>query len=218
MRVLVFDTETTGLPEGRNPSITHSDKWPHIVQLSYLMYDTEKVQILTCHDHVVAIPEDVAISEESQNIHGITKSMCRRKGVPIEYALDDFNDCLQQCDRVVGHNLSFDKRMIMVESIRLKRRQYFTRDGRGKMEYCTMKNSTNICAIETVSATGDIYYKYPTLEELHHILFNSRPKGMHDSMADVLICLRCYGQVVHDHDITKEGCRRIKQLYKLYCV
>ncbi len=33
MKVLIFDTETTGLPEGKNPSIMDTCKWPHIVQI-----------------------------------------------------------------------------------------------------------------------------------------------------------------------------------------
>ena len=40
MKVLIFDTETTGLPEGKNPSIYETQKWPHIIQLSYIVYDS----------------------------------------------------------------------------------------------------------------------------------------------------------------------------------
>ena len=42
MLILVFDTETTGLPTERNASIFDNDKWPYIVQLSYIIYDTYK--------------------------------------------------------------------------------------------------------------------------------------------------------------------------------
>ena len=40
MRVLVFDTETTGLPQTKilNPDTLH--QWPTIVQFSYIIYDT----------------------------------------------------------------------------------------------------------------------------------------------------------------------------------
>jgi hypothetical protein len=39
MRVLVFDTETTGLPQTKilNPDTLH--QWPTIVQFSYIIYD-----------------------------------------------------------------------------------------------------------------------------------------------------------------------------------
>ena len=45
MRVLVFDTETTGLPTERNASIYHVDKWPYIIQLSYIIYCTGNPQV-----------------------------------------------------------------------------------------------------------------------------------------------------------------------------
>jgi hypothetical protein len=46
MRVLVFDTEATGLPKTKiiNPDALHL--WPHIVQFSYLIYDTELNDVL----------------------------------------------------------------------------------------------------------------------------------------------------------------------------
>ena len=49
MKVLVFDTETTGLPKD-NSNIYRTDMWPHVLQLSYLMYDTEKNKIITNQD------------------------------------------------------------------------------------------------------------------------------------------------------------------------
>ena len=52
MKVLVFDTETTGLPTERNPSITETEKWPHVVQLSYILYDVDENKILTICDEL----------------------------------------------------------------------------------------------------------------------------------------------------------------------
>ena len=43
MKVLVFDTETTGLLPSQFPRVTSNlSKFPYIVQLSYIVYDTEK--------------------------------------------------------------------------------------------------------------------------------------------------------------------------------
>ena len=219
MKVLVFDTETTGLPTERNPSIADTHKWPHVIQISFVLYETTTCKVLSCQDHIVKLDPSTPISEESAKVYGITRSLCTRKGVPISHAISDFNNALMAADCVVGHNLSFDKRMVMVESIRLRWRQFFTRSGKGKKEYCTMKNGVELCAIETTnSTTGEKYMKYPNLSELHHKLFGVLPKGTHDSMADVLICLRCYGMMRHNHDIAKHGCPVLKNLYRLYCV
>ena len=217
MKVLIFDTETTGLPTERNPSIRETNKWPHIIQLSYIVYDTDTCYILDWSDDIIRLDDGVDITEGSINIHKITRSMSKRKGIPLIDAVNKFNGALQDCDRVVGHNISFDKRMIMVESIRLRISQYFTINGRGKPEQCTMKVNVDTCKIEATSRSGEKYFKYPTLTELHSHIFNQSPKGMHDSMADVIICARCYGMLNHDHDVIKDGCAKFKSFHKTYC-
>ena len=63
MKILVFDTETTGLPE-KNASIYDTDKWPHIVQLSYVLYDMETNHSII-QDNYIKIDESVVISERS---------------------------------------------------------------------------------------------------------------------------------------------------------
>ena len=47
---MVFDTETSGLPKERNPSIYDTDKWPHIMQLSYIIYDIETGELDETYD------------------------------------------------------------------------------------------------------------------------------------------------------------------------
>ena len=38
MKVLVFDTETTGLPK-KGASLSHPELFPYIVQISWLVFD-----------------------------------------------------------------------------------------------------------------------------------------------------------------------------------
>ena len=218
MKLLVFDTETTGLPAGRNLSVGDVDKWPHIIQLSYILYDTEINKTCSCVDDIIKLADDVHISSKSIEMHGITRSTSIRKGISMADALNNFNNVLQEADWVIAHNISFDKNMIMVESIRLGIEQHFSYgSGYGIKEYCTMRNSVKVCKIEKESAAGNIYYKFPTLTELHNHLFNFTPNNTHDSMSDVLICLRCYYVLVHKEDVVTKGCGIIRKLYNLYC-
>ena len=75
MKVLVFDTETTGLPEKRNTSILETEKWPYIVQISWVTYDTE-TESYEMEDHIIDCGVD--IPQESVNIHGISKKISER--------------------------------------------------------------------------------------------------------------------------------------------
>ena len=215
MKVIVFDTETTGLPQGWNTSILETDKWPHIVQISWILFDIDKKEVINMEDHIINC--GVPIPEESVNIHGITKQRSERKGVPLSDAMNLFDRDLQEADVVVAHNISFDKRMLMVEAIRHHRKQYFTRDGVRKQEVCTMKSTKDICKIERNNSKGEVYNKYPTLSELHNHFFGYNPSGTHDSMADVLICLRCYLLLETGRDIIKGTRGQLSSIYELYC-
>ena len=201
MIVLVFDTETTGLPETKNASIFETDKWPYIVQLSYILYDITNNHLLELEDLIINC--DIDVPEEASNIHGITTNMCRIRGMNINTALDIFDSALKKADVVVGHNISFDKRLYMVETIRRNRKQYFTVNKIKKQEYCTMKNGRDLCKIEKLSQTGEIYYKYPTLTELYYHLFNKTPQGVHNSLNDILACFRCYYKMTQNNDVLK---------------
>jgi len=41
MRLLIFDTETTGLPKSRQPSSKGPNNWPHIVSISWVILDAD---------------------------------------------------------------------------------------------------------------------------------------------------------------------------------
>lgn len=229
MKVLVFDTETTGLPIGRNPSITESGKWPHIVQLSYILYDMDENRIITFTDDIINISDDVNLTSESVAIHGITRERSNKEGIPIQIALRKFNVALKRSDVIVGHNISFDKRVIMAECKRNNIWQDFTSKTSRKVEYCTMKNTVELCKLEkkikdtgtgteissTIETSSDTVtdtsketnlkpsYKYPKLSELYCHLFNcGMPNGVHNAIIDVIVCLRCYVRLETGLDIT----------------
>ena len=214
MKILVFDTETTGLPEENNVSILYTFRWPYIVQLSFIYYDSEINDIIEYYDNVIKLPENITIPEDSINIHGITNEAMREKGISIRTALKKFNDILKDCDIVVAHNISFDKRMIMVECIRNKISQYFTRGQNKKFEFCTMKNSKNICKIKMVNYKGEEYFKSPKLSELYTFIFKEEPRNLHNSFVDVLLCLRCYFAIIENKDIIINN--DIKKLFLEY--
>jgi len=220
MKVLVFDTETTGLPIGRNPSIVDVQKWPHILQLSYILFDTVNKQIVTMRDDLIKIPAEVEITPGSEAVHHISRVMCEANGISINDALNYFNKALTQADVIVGHNISFDKRLIMVECIRSKQFQKFTVNGIRKEEYCTMKKGADLCQMLVTNSSGETYFKYPKLTDLHQKLFTNKPEGIHNALIDVLICCRCYMKMVEDYDFMAEESsderNELKNLYKLY--
>jgi len=222
MKVIVFDTETTGLPEDYTASFKDSSKWPHIIQLAFIVFDTETKEILDYSDKIIKLDQSVQISSESIAIHKITRERSEKEGIPIKNVLDYFINWLTDVDIIIAHNISFDKRMVIVESYRNQIQNVFVnKDGRQMKEYCTMKNSTNICKIKTINKrTGTTYNKFPSLSELHAYLFEVAPKGTHNAIADVMICLRCYIKLTDLYDIVsdKKVILVFQALFNSYCL
>lgn len=216
MKVLVFDTETTGLPEN-GVSIYDKSKWPYIIQLSYILYDISENSALIKNNYIKIDPS-IIISQESFAIHNISREILDMQGINIVDALKDFNEYLKLCDVVVGHNISFDKRLIFVECFRHNIKQYFTQfvnnEKQNKSEFCTMKNTTDFCKLERLSKTNKVYNKSPKLSELYALLFPNEllPKDLHNSLIDVTMTLRCYLKYVYNFDV-KEVNETIKQLF-----
>jgi hypothetical protein len=68
-----------------------------------------------------------------------------------------------------------------------------------------MKESIEICKIKAVSRMGKEYNKFPSLSELHKHYFGFVPSGLHNSLNDVVIGLRCFGKMRFDLDICDEN-------------
>ena len=216
MNVLVFDSETTGL-QVKGASIYDKSKWPYIIQLSYIFYDLSINSVLI-KDNYIKLDSSITISQESYNIHNISREILDAQGIHIVDALKDFNECLKVCDIVVGHNISFDKRLIFVECFRHNVKQYFTEFKDNVMiqkpEFCPMKNTNEFCKLERLSATNKVYYKHPKLSELYEKLFPNEPlpKDLHNSLVDVAMTIRCYLKYIYNFDI-KEVNDTFKQLF-----
>jgi DNA polymerase-3 subunit epsilon len=220
MKVLIFDTETTDLPADQNAPISDSSKWPYIIQLSFMVFDTKTKEILEYSDNIIQLDTTVEISPASIAIHQITAQRSQTEGIPIKQALTHLADNMSEADVIVGHNILFDKRMLMVEFTRNKMKNSLYKNGLPIPEYCTMKRTTDVCKIPTTNKkTGEIYNKYPTLTELHTHLFCRKPRGTHNAIADVMICLRCYIMLTEKYDIANDNEVKLvfRSLYASYC-
>jgi len=214
MKVIVFDTETTGLPKTKFLSNGLLNLWPYIVQLSYIIYDINEKELVKIRDSIIKIPYGIEIPQEVSKLHGITNDISYSQGIDIENIIEEFMEDLNNCDYIIGHNIEFDINMIKVELMRLNIAvnkkmnlyyKYLEFLSKCKNFYCTMQESIDLCAIKKVNKMGKEYFKFPKLIELHQKLFDSSPKGLHNSLNDILICLRCYYKMKFDKDIINEN-------------
>ena len=194
MKLLIFDTETTGLPKMKLLKET-VEFWPFMVQFSFLLFDIDSYSYQE-FDYVIKCPTPI----ENDHIHGITSSMNKQRGFDFADIYPIFEECYKQADLCIGHNLSFDIEMLRAECFRIGKE--FVMD---IPSYCTMKSSTKLCALPNM--------KWPTLLELHRHLFQESPSDLHNSMIDVWACLRCYIKIMYQYDIT-DKIKKIKLILK----
>lgn len=229
MRVLVFDTETTGLPQTKilNPDTLY--QWPTIVQFSYVIYDISLNEIMESKDYIIKVPEHVLIPEDSTKIHGINNEISSNKGILIDIVLNEFFYYLRNVDCIIGHNIKFDINMINVELLRIIYNKHLPDEKLKSYKYdlhyitnytnicCTLHDSISFCNIKAIDKFGRPYLKYPKLIELHQILFNSSPNNLHNSFNDILVTLRCFMKLKYNLDLL-EKCNSFKQLACNICL
>lgn len=213
MKVLVFDTETTGLPPKRI-STRETYRFPYVVQLSWMVFDMGSNKITGLYDHIIQLPQNMEITEEVANIHGINTELMREKGETVLPILEKFKQDVLNATIVVAHNIAFDKRIIEVE---------FYRHGLGswdnlrKREYCTMKKGNAICNLKMKSYySNKMISKFPRLSELHTKLFGEVPQNIHNALIDIILCFRCYYQLEYGCDVFETN-KKFAYLYTLLC-
>ena len=194
MRILVFDTETSGL----------DPQWNVILQLSYQIVDSDSWTTIKTINHYFSWPENKArVTQEAINVNGLTEEVLANKQLSNrKAALEEFVADKDSCDLLVAHNLEFDKKFI-VASCREEGVKYAS-SGWSK-SYDTMKRTASFCQIPKTWGNG---YKWPKLTELADCLYIDYSKiSLHDSSGDVELTKLCFEGIVANglYSIPKES-------------
>jgi len=178
---LFFDTETTGLPTNWKASVSDINNWPRIVQIAWTLSSQEDRR-LESKDFIIK-PEGFTIPKESSDVHGISTEQANEEGKDLLDVLTEFDKDLNKSNRLVAHNISFDEKVLGAEFIR----KGIENDFFEKRRLCTMQKSTDYCKLP-----GRYGYKWPTLSELHNILFGKDFENTHNAMGDVIATENCF--------------------------
>jgi len=185
MKVLFFDTETSGLPANYQAPPHDSENWPRIAQLAWSLQSSGQA-VKPYSGNFIIRPQGWEIPPEAAAIHGITQERALNEGFPIASVLATFSNALNAADLIVAHNLDFDRAIVAAEMYRSHQGMalwhLWHKDG-----FCTMKQGVNVCRLP-----GPKGFKWPKLAELHQHLFNEGFDGAHDAANDIAATARCY--------------------------
>ena len=192
-RIIVLDTETTGLPQtypGRFQILPYFYVYAYdkarLLQLAFSVYEeTEKLEykLLQTKNIFVKVEGEIPNSE----IHGITKDLLRARGISIEEALSHLEEALQdfKVDTIIAHNAEFDMNIILSECARSERKTLINLLKNQCSIYCTMQKAKDTLKLE----------RRPKLKDLHSRFFGKEFENQHSADADVEACFSCYKEL-----------------------
>lgn len=174
MITVIFDTETTGLIK---PSETDISKQPYITEIYCLKID-ENLEVIGDYEAMFKVP--VPLSEDITRITGLTDDDLKDKP-SFQAAFPDLAKFMVGVDRIVAHNLAFDRAMLANEVSRV-----------GKLLHFPWPRD-HLC---TVEKTLHIEQRRMSLTKLHEHLFDTGFPDAHRAKNDVMPLYRCYCELV----------------------
>jgi len=179
--IIVYDTETNGLPKSYKDPITNVENWPRAIQVAWALYENSGEEHRA--EMFLVTPNGWEIPEDAAKVHGITMDRAMALGQSIDVVLNLLMVDIIKSDLVVGHNIRFDQNVLGAELVRLGR----SGDTLVIPSIDTMTGTVKFCKIP-----GKFGFKWPKLGELYKILFNEDLADAHDALNDVRATAKCF--------------------------
>jgi len=179
MKILYFDTETTGFSP------------PAIVQLWFISEVIHDSWAWWYQEWNHLFNPLIKINPQAAKVHWLTDKMVKDKPL-FKTILKEFIKITNDVDYICWHNVQFDLKALFFEVDRAFPKWSPDIDKWKQMmkdkSICTMNASINVCKIPWKYWK----FKWPKLSELHIHLFWEDFEWAHDAMADIIATRRCY--------------------------
>lgn len=177
-RVVVFDTETSGLQPGHNV----------ILSLSWQVLDNRLRKIHERNRFFEWPADPTRIENMAIEVNGLTSEHLAELGTTDKaVALREFADDIEEADILVAHNGKFDKAFILADAAELK-----TEINMNAPLWDTMIQTARFVGIRKNGG-----YKWPRLSELADKLrIRQDDIDYHKSSSDVEVTARCFRAIV----------------------
>lgn len=167
-RIIIFDTETTGLSKDDND----------ILSISWQIVDTKTWEVSSSGNIYFQWPEEIErVSIKAIEINKLTKERLEELGtIDQKEGINMFAEAVANSDLVVGHNVTFDMDFVDATIKRL---------GMNPIKWPTV--------FDTMKSMWKYCRKRPKLIELVHTLnIDDSDIDYHQSASDVEVTKRCF--------------------------
>jgi DNA polymerase III epsilon subunit-like protein len=183
MKILFFDTETTGIPPRGAHWEADFERFQRIAAIAWRM--TEDGETAGEHSFLIR-PSGWKMPKDAEAINGLSNEKLAAYGYKLKPVLQLFLSDATRAERIVGHNVHFDISMVKSELLRLAAKpDMFISILAKEKRYCTMHE-----------ATGLISDKWPKLGEIYRHFFNEELENAHDPLTDLIACQRVYNELI----------------------
>lgn len=180
MSILFFyDTETTGLPEFKDPS--NAPHQPHIVQAYGALVDSA-TRVIVQEANLIVAPDGWVIPQEVIDIHGITIETAKQIGLDESLVTEVMLDLWRAADKRIGHNQSFDARIM-----RIALKRFATEDAAEEW-----KAGPAECTAVMARPHCDNKGKFPSLQDAYSKFVGGEIQGAHNARNDTHACIALY--------------------------
>jgi len=174
---LYFDTETSDYYEDTAPALP--------VEIAFLLERGDRILAVFSTTLDQAGWHEIRWNPIAQRVidkHGVDESMSRRYGLAPEVVLNIFRKVTSVADVVVGHNISFDLKVIdWAFSVQCLPPLVWP-----EAKFCTMRESAEMVGIPSGGRYAINGYKAPKLEEAYrHFTGRELGNAAHRAMGDV---------------------------------
>ena len=191
--ILIYDTETTGLPIWGSPS--NDPRQPRITQIAAELCNADTGEVLAGMNFLIK-PDGWTIPDELAALTGITTDKAEKYGVPIAYVLPIFLVMWSKATLRIAHNESFDMRMVRIEIARDPGfDDAFSDHWKEGAAFCTCTNSAKLINLPPTAkmvAAGRTNPKPPNLTEAYKHFTGIDLVNAHNAATDIMACKAVY--------------------------
>lgn len=179
--MIVYDTETTGLPQKGLPFDDPKQVFP--VQIGYVL-TTAKFEQLTERVLLIRPPKGVYMHPRAEAVHGKSIDYLNKVGMPLDEALAIFREDCAQCVVRAAYNIEFDDRVMQYAQQRLTGSTYEQAAVEifGETEpHCVMNQATAYLRVPQDNGG----YRRLKLSQVYRRIVGRHMMDAHDALGDV---------------------------------
>lgn len=178
---LIFDASANGRPRSYKAPLDDTAAWPHLMHLSWIVLGKD---LKPKEDYNMLInPDSYTPTPEALKSHHIEKEDLYSSSDSIASVLQQFTSSVNQSQYLLAHNLQYNEGVIGSEYYRMSMSSPLI----AAEKYCLMQEATYFCKLP-----GKRGYKWPSLQEMHSIMFRQGYTPAGHARADVIAASRCF--------------------------